>query len=198
MINSCINPYYLNKETLHAVKKRLNKEGIVLLENFLREESFVRLKNPEGRFNRVYRPLYHKISVAVYCNPVMQLAINIITQFVKQITGEEYHQGSVKLFQARVGDYTLLNDHQKSRQGFSLIFDMTSFWNPKWGGQMVVQIKKSGETIILRPQENALLLLKTKKVRIFLKRINHRAKGRRLFLGQFTIQQNSRHLDTLL
>ena len=205
MISSCINQYYIKKETIQSVKKRLREEGIVLLEDILVKSAVGQLKSLKALFKPRYRPMHYKLSVAevprgqktIKSSKRTNPTINHLFDFVKRITGQDvkkqYGKQGLKLFQAGIGDYTLLNDHQESvhheaRRRYSFIFDMTPFWNPKWGGQVVVELKKSGESIVIQSKENSLLILNNKNARFFIKRINHHAKSKQLFLAQFPVR----------
>ncbi|OGZ62814.1 MAG: hypothetical protein A2639_01960 [Candidatus Staskawiczbacteria bacterium RIFCSPHIGHO2_01_FULL_34_27] len=168
-----INKIYLNN--FEKIKATFQKEGSITFIDFFQEDFFKILqKDVETlNFKKEKDPTAYSYSQANYLFRSKEFS-----KFVKKLSGRNLRRPIAYLFEWK--DYTILNDQIKSKTGVDIVFDLTEYWQPEWGG-MIIYSDGEGKYIQITPNRNSLTIIK-RRGRKFVKYLNNKSQGRRYIL----------------
>ncbi len=178
--HSMINEEYLNKENIASIRKHLKAHGIVMLNEFFDVSEFRKLKevNRKLKFKKYYEPTVCNYSLFYKKTS----DFNEIKKYIELIAGKKLND-TCQILKAKKGDYSLIEDEQKQSVSYEAIFDFTKNWKKTFGGLVNYRFFDKDEVVQIPSTENSLVIINANKSKKYLKRINHTAKGERLFVS---------------
>lgn len=175
-----MNPLYENPSNISQIKdlfKSNEKLPSIKLPKFFSDYDKIKLP---ANFKKDSHPIHFSYSVAVQKDLEKFLSSKQFLDFVLKITGKKLKFHS-KLIKLDWKDYSIINDDAIEKPGFDVIIDFSSNWNDEGGS--IVYTDGKGETFFIPAEPNNLVLVQRKKgVHRFYQYVNHKAKGKRLFL----------------
>lgn len=167
-----VNPLYLqNKE---QIKDIFEKQGIVILFDFLNKDNFTKLQHKATSlpFKQDTTLLTHSFSTATLSSPLDTSTRAFLYYITNTTLPKQAH-----LLQFKHKDYTILSDLNPPEPMFDIILTLTSNWNPKWGGT-IHYVDGIGNYQQVPPKANLLVIAKRDHTRKrFIKYVNCKAAG---------------------
>ena len=178
--NKIINDEYLNKENIASIRKHLKANGIVMLNEFLDVSEFRKLKevNRKLKFKKYYDPTICNYSIFYKKTSNFKA----IKKYIELICGKKLND-NCQIIKAKKGNYTLIEDGQKQSKSYEAIFDFTKNWAKTYGGLVNYRFFDKDEVVQIPSSENSLVIINANKSKKYIKKINHTAKGERLFVS---------------
>ncbi len=169
-----INKVYFNKEILDKIKLVLEKEGSIQLNNFFDTN----IKFSKIKFRKKYLPHSYSYSYSKFIDKEF---INYLSDFLFIFLDKKLRNRFLGLFSFGYGDYTLLNDKFKTKNGYKIIIDFTNYWHDDFGGYHSF-LRKNKEFLRLKPKNNSISIIKLdKNTRYFVKYINNKARKNKIY-----------------
>ncbi len=174
-----INKDYLKQENISKIKEIFNRDSSIQLHDFFIPELYRQMRNDvmKLKFNKSYLATSHSYSEADF-NVIPKEVID----FISKIINKKINKLNLKALLLSWKDYIIINDKQKEKSGFDIIFDLTDNWDEKSGGS-VVYVDGSGEYTRIPPKGNTLLIAERKKgTHKFIQYMNHYSKNKKRYL----------------
>ncbi len=176
-----LNKYYYNEKVRDFIKKELEREESILLQNFLGEDllkKVVRELN-QRKFKRIYKPLSASYEFFEWDK---KFPVEGIKEFLESVLKKKYGIRSKTMYCFEHKDYLLLKDEKFEQEGIKVILDLTSDWNKEANGYHAF-VENNEEKVRISPLMNSLSIVKTNaKMKSLIKYVNHNAKAKRYFL----------------
>lgn len=183
-----INKEYLKKENFELIKKTFdsNRPNSIQLREILSKKLYnsilPQLKKIKWELKEE-KTDYFRYSIGELPEDLLKLLrADFFKEFISSLTGIKFNGLKLRFFRFSSGDYTLLHDKLKPKEGVVLILDLTRDWDVKWGGQNIF-LNEDNELLRINPLSNSLTLIKRdNQVKDFVKYVNHFAKTDRIFV----------------
>lgn len=193
-----INKFFLEEKTLEEMAIFFNKESFIQLDSFFKDSALIDLKKSLVNYNYIkeYKPMFWKkkyIDIKnLYSLDILKFVeffrSSFFLNYIETFTGFNLIFKKISIENYTVGDYTLLNDRNKNKEGLDITFDLSDDFKQNWGGTSVYLIKTE-DIFYLTPKYNSLTIIyNDENMMKYLKYINHKAKGKNIYRFSISMQ----------
>jgi len=180
-----INPAYQDEEVIKTIRQTFKKTGMVHLDNFMDEKSYILLKEKSKKLKFTYKKIPDSFSYSVSSQKNFFESFDF-KNYLKRVSDKNIRLTATTIKRFSHRDYTIIKDGQKTSE-LLFVFFLVDRWEIRWGGNKVMTTKD--ESYVFPPRANSLLIIKkTPYTKEFLQYINHKAERNHMILIEGSIK----------